>query len=300
MKSRGFSLWWLFLILTSWFLLCHAALCAVTLPPVALEELASITAPVVVRSSPCSATCGLGLRTEEVCLLAGDRRTEACKERKAECLVEWDCGLRPVTVMAGEARELDCLGEVMAAMGRFKFLFSWRYARGIVTTDNSFFSRYEVPRLDKLALEPVREMDAGTYRCDVKDSDYRMVKRVYFGVKVLPPKAIQLDYASALSRWDNQPTSGSNSTATPTILRPSLTLFQIVVYSLAISSGVTVLAFLALYCIFWKKSDGAGEPDTKAQCCQRSHHQFVCFLNYIGKLFSCRERERERERGPPL
>jgi hypothetical protein len=30
----------------------------------------------------------------------------------------------------------------------------------------------------------VREEDAGTYRCDVQDTDYRRVKRLYLGLKV--------------------------------------------------------------------------------------------------------------------
>ncbi|CDQ97643.1 unnamed protein product, partial [Oncorhynchus mykiss] len=111
--------------------------------------------------------------------------------------------LQTVTVQAGQRLELDCLGEVMEAMGRFSFRVSWRHARGVVTTDDSLLGRWDAPRLDRLVLDPVREEDAGTYRCDVQDTDYRRVKRLYLGLKVLPPEALRLDFPSALARWDD-------------------------------------------------------------------------------------------------
>lgn len=42
---------------------------------------------------------------------------------------------------------------------RFRVL--WRYARGIISSDDSLFNRYEAPHLDRVILDPVREKDAG-------------------------------------------------------------------------------------------------------------------------------------------
>lgn len=61
-------------------------------------------------------------------------------------------------MLAGQRLELDCLGEVMEAMGRFSFRVSWRYARGVVTTDDSLLGRWDAPRLDRLVLDPVSEL----------------------------------------------------------------------------------------------------------------------------------------------
>lgn len=41
------------------------------------------------------------------------------------------------------------------------FRVSWRYARGIITSDNSLFARWTAPWLDRVVLDPVREENAG-------------------------------------------------------------------------------------------------------------------------------------------
>lgn len=43
---------------------------------------------------------------------------------------------------------------------------------------------------------------SGTYRCDVQDSSFRRVKRMYWGIRVLPVGVLNLDYESSLARWD--------------------------------------------------------------------------------------------------
>ncbi|XP_063065173.1 transmembrane protein 81 isoform X2 [Engraulis encrasicolus] len=152
----------------------------------------------VKHSSPCSSTCGQGIRVQEVCPLNGGD----CYERKVKCLETWQCGMRTLMVPAGGSVELDCLGEVMSAMGTFSFMISWRVAPGIVTTDTSLFVRLVVPQLAQLTLDPVQEKHAGTYRCDVLDKSHRTVKRIFYGLKVLPPELLRLDFTSALEQWD--------------------------------------------------------------------------------------------------
>ena len=39
---------------------------------------------------------------------------------------------------------------------------SWRYARGIITSDDRLFSRLKVPRVDRVVLDPISERHAGT------------------------------------------------------------------------------------------------------------------------------------------
>nr|XP_046193902.1 transmembrane protein 81 [Oncorhynchus gorbuscha] len=194
--------------LVSWSFLLLCCLSSPTPNPLSLadlEDLNAVPAEVIIHSSPCSTTCGLGLRTQELCPLREGQVGEEkdCHVRKVRCVDSWQCGLQTVTVQAGQRLELDCLGEVMEAMGRFSFRVSWRHARGVVTTDDSLLGRWDAPRLDRLVLDPVREEDAGTYRCDVQDTDYRRVKRLYLGLKVLPPEALRLDFPSALARWDD-------------------------------------------------------------------------------------------------
>ncbi|XP_037629183.1 transmembrane protein 81 isoform X2 [Sebastes umbrosus] len=137
-----------------------------------------------------------------------DEVSEECRVRTVNCVESWQCGLRTMTVTSGQKVEIDCLGEVMKEIGRFSWRVSWRYARGIISSDDSLFSQWEAPLLDRLILDPVREEDAGTYSCVVQDAAYRRVKMVYWGIRVLPVGILNLDYESSLAQWDssgNQP-----------------------------------------------------------------------------------------------
>ncbi|XP_029363305.1 transmembrane protein 81 [Echeneis naucrates] len=182
-----------------------------------LDPTDKVAVEVIVDSSPCSTTCGLGIKTQTVCLMEdgkaaieedeGSRgRTEVseeCHVRRVKCLQSWKCGLMTMTVYSGQRVEIDCLGEVMEAMGRFSWRVLWRYARGIISSDDSLFGPWEAPQLDRVILDPVREADAGTYCCDVQDAFFRRVKRVYWGIRVLPADVLNLDYESSLARWDS-------------------------------------------------------------------------------------------------
>ncbi|XP_020557260.1 transmembrane protein 81 isoform X2 [Oryzias latipes] len=192
-------------------------------PPVSAgpDEAEKVVLEVITDSSPCSTTCGLGIRTQTLCLLKDSKTaleekvgrkngtkdasqtkvSEECRVRKVNCLELWQCGLQTMTVTTGQRVEIDCLGEVMEAMGRFSWRVSWRYARGIITSDDSLFERWTAPLLDRMVLDPVKEENAGTYRCDVQDTNFRRVKRIYWGIRVLPVGVVNLDYESALARW---------------------------------------------------------------------------------------------------
>ncbi|KAG5847176.1 transmembrane protein 81 [Anguilla anguilla] len=237
---------WLWLFVGIWCLLSGPVSCAPTLPSADLEDLQSISSEVIVRRGPCSATCGLGLRTEEKCLLEGGGTPRDCHEHKVRCLLTWQCGLRTLTAPTGGAVVLDCLGEVTQAQGRFGFFLSWRYARGVVTTDDSLFARWHTPVLDQVTLDPLHEENAGTYRCDVQDSTHRMVKRVYFGVKVLPPDVIRLNFTKALSQWDITD-KRLNPGPGPEPVYSYLTQRDMVLYSLTVAAVAAALIFLSLH-----------------------------------------------------
>ncbi|XP_032418018.1 transmembrane protein 81 [Xiphophorus hellerii] len=181
------------------------------------EEEDKVPLEVITESSPCSMTCGLGVKTQTLCLLkdgkAAMENTEGkegskssisktCRSQQVQCVESWQCGLKTMTVTSGQRVEIDCLGEVMAAMGAFSWRVSWRYARGVISSDDSLFDRWKAPDLHRVVLDPVREKDAGTYRCDVQDTNYRRRKTAYWGVRVLPAGVVNLDYQSSLSQWD--------------------------------------------------------------------------------------------------
>ncbi|XP_041859845.1 transmembrane protein 81 [Melanotaenia boesemani] len=235
-------------------------LCTHFLTSADLEEVDEVPVEVITDSSPCSATCGLGLKTQTLCLLKDSQKaledkvngkdgtqeisqsnvSDECRVRKVKCLEMWQCGLRTMTVASGQKVEIDCLEEVMEAMGRFSWRVSWRYAPGMITSDDSLFERWEAPHLDRVILDPVREEDAGTYRCDVQDTNYRRVKRVYWGIRVLPTGVINLDYESSLAQWDQ-----TESQQKPAVLETGTLLFYAVGISVILAGGWTGL--LGLY-----------------------------------------------------
>ncbi|KAM6929880.1 transmembrane protein 81-like [Lycodopsis pacificus] len=161
-----------------------------------MADLEEVDRTLIVDSSPCSTTCGLGVE------ITYKKVSEDCCVRKVKSLQSWQCGLRTMTVTSGERVEIDCLGEAMEAMGRFSWRVTWRYAGGIITTDDSLFIRRDAPLLDRVILDPIREEDAGTYRCVVQDVTSRIVKRAYWGIRVLPVGILNLDYESSLAQWN--------------------------------------------------------------------------------------------------
>ncbi|XP_047186750.1 transmembrane protein 81 isoform X3 [Scophthalmus maximus] len=240
-----------------------------------LDGADEVAVEVVVDSSPCSTTCGLGIKTQTLCLMndgktameedagrrVGTEVSEVCRVRKVKCQESWQCGLRTMTVTAGQRVEIDCLGEVLQAMGRFSWRVLWRYARGIITSDSSLFARWQAPQLDHVILDPVREEDAGehtcasaqteprlspahqrTYLCDVQDAGFRRVKRVYWGIRVLPAGILNLDYESAVAQWE---TAGDQQNRTASDQHD---LKMILLYTVLIPLG---LAGAAAALIYW-------------------------------------------------
>lgn len=248
----SYSAFWLALVY--WTLLHSSIKCSI-LNKADLQELEKINTWVITHSSPCSATCGLGLRTQELCPIGGtaSTSTSACKTRTVRCLDTWKCGLKTQTAIASQKLVLDCLEEVMDAMGRFAFVVSWRFARGVITSDDSLFTRYEALSLDKVVLDPVREEDSGTYRCDVLDTGRHRVKRMYKGVRVMSPNMLSLDFAKGLNQWENPESLGPNMTTIATGKPyPSSTLRNMVLVSVSICVALIAVIFLPLWAFYRK------------------------------------------------
>ncbi|XP_019722742.1 transmembrane protein 81 [Hippocampus comes] len=171
---------------------------------------------VVVNSTLCSVTCGMGIKVHTVCTMKDGEKAvektkgsaeaveamEQCHDVKVKCRESWQCGLKTVTVTTGEKLKLDCLVEDTKKM-EHSWRVTWHRATGVISSDDLLFARWDNPQLDLVILNPVREEHAGTYRCDVLDANFRRLKTVYWGVRVLPKGILNLDYDHAQSVWDS-------------------------------------------------------------------------------------------------
>ncbi|XP_072304728.1 transmembrane protein 81 [Eucyclogobius newberryi] len=160
-----------------------------------IEEMAT-------NSTPCSATCGPGIKSFTMCKLKDSKAavqkdipaevTKDCRVHWVECVKKWDCGLRTLTVTAGQKLDLDCVGQDMKEV-IYTWSVSWRYAAGVITSVDSLFTKLFVPNMGRFRLDPVEEKHAGTYCCIVQSAAFRRLKKIYWGVRVLLPDDIDLD-----------------------------------------------------------------------------------------------------------
>ncbi|NXB98409.1 TMM81 protein, partial [Orthonyx spaldingii] len=163
-----------------------------------------LRARIAVNSTPCSVTCGLGVRQERLCelTLAGERRN--CSLVRSRCLSEWICGLRHLSAPEGKPFQLSCLSPDAASLVEgLNFGYTWRFARGLITTNDLLFQPFRNPS-PSLSFSPALESHSGTYRCDVQElSSFRLVKRIYFGLRVIPADLVDLDFQKSLT-WEQQ------------------------------------------------------------------------------------------------
>ncbi|XP_074833902.1 transmembrane protein 81 [Carettochelys insculpta] len=172
-----------------------ASLETITIP----EQLKSAVAKVLVSTTSCSVTCGLGFKVEELCQVAPNGKRSHCTFRRSDCLTNWICGLLHFTVPMGKQFELSCLTSEMIGVGSQAFIYTWRLARSIITTDDMLFKPFKT-RSYVIKLSPAKELDAGTYRCDVQlMKTFRLVKRIYFGLRVIPNNLVNLNFEKSLT-----------------------------------------------------------------------------------------------------
>ncbi|XP_017687649.1 PREDICTED: transmembrane protein 81 [Lepidothrix coronata] len=168
-----------------------------------LEQLRASVARIAVNSTPCSVTCGPGLKLEELCEVtpAGERRN--CSLVSSYCLGTFLCGLRHLTVPTGQPLQLPCLAPDAPRPGNHGYSYTWELARGLITTNDLLFEplRNSSPAL---SFSPAREAHAGTYRCDVRlRGTSKPIKRVYFGLRVIPGDLVGLSFQQSLT-WEQK------------------------------------------------------------------------------------------------
>ncbi|XP_036609447.1 transmembrane protein 81 [Trichosurus vulpecula] len=154
---------------------------------------------VIVNTTPCTVTCGLGYKEESTCEVGPDGVRRKCETHHTECLTNWICGMVHFTVPIGKEFELTCLSEDILLYGQEAFRFTWMLARGIISTDDELFKPFR-RSIHSMVLNPVREHDSGTYRCDVQLlKNLRFVKRVYFALRVIPADLVNLNFDQSLT-----------------------------------------------------------------------------------------------------
>ncbi|NXS61129.1 TMM81 protein, partial [Brachypteracias leptosomus] len=172
---------------------------AVTIP----AELGSVVAEVAVNATSCSVTCGVGVKVEEMCEVtpAGERRN--CSLLRSSCLTSWMCGLLHFTIPAGRPFQLSCLASDTVGFESGAYSYSWKLAPGLITVNDVLFKPFNNTD-SALRLSPAREADAGTYRCDVQMLKVaKVVKRIYFGIRVIRNALVHLDYRKSLT-WEQK------------------------------------------------------------------------------------------------
>ncbi|NXR65534.1 TMM81 protein, partial [Rhadina sibilatrix] len=162
-----------------------------------------LQAMVVVNSSSCSVSCGPGVKEELLCEVspAGERRN--CSLVRSQCLSDWICGLRHLRIPEGKPFQLICLSPAAASLEGQNFGYTWRFAPGLITTNDLLFHPFRNPS-PSLSFSPALESHSGTYRCDVQVlSSFQLVKRIYFGLRVIPRDLVDLDFEKSLT-WEQQ------------------------------------------------------------------------------------------------
>ncbi|NXN00385.1 TMM81 protein, partial [Sylvia borin] len=158
---------------------------------------------VVVNSTSCSVTCGLGVREEQVCEVTPAAEIRNCSVVRSRCLSDWICGLQHLRIPEGKPVRLVCLSPDAAGLGGPDFGYTWRFAHGLITTNDLLFHPFHNPN-PSLSFSPALESHSGTYRCDVQVlSSFKLVKRIYFGLRVIPRGLVDLDFEKSLT-WEQQ------------------------------------------------------------------------------------------------
>ncbi|KAM5237793.1 transmembrane protein 81 [Ctenodactylus gundi] len=163
------------------------------------DKLQEAVGKVIVNATSCTVTCGLGYKEETVCEVGPDGIRRKCESQRLECLTSWICGMLHFTVLDGEEFELSCLSSDILEIGQEAFRFTWRLARGIISTNDEVFRPFQAYS-HFVRFRPAQEYDSGTYRCDVQLlKNLRLIKRLYFGLRVLPPKLVNLNFHQSLT-----------------------------------------------------------------------------------------------------
>ncbi|XP_036297733.1 transmembrane protein 81 [Pipistrellus kuhlii] len=223
------------------------------------EKLKEAVGKVIVNATTCTVTCGLGYKEETVCEVGPDGVRRKCTSQRLECLTNWICGMLHFTVLKGKEFELSCLSSDILEIGQEAFRFTWRLARGIISTDDEVFKPFRASS-HFVRFRYIQEVDSGTYRCDVQLlENLRLVKRLYFGVRVLLPKLVKLNFQQSLTEDQKLVDEGLavNLGNYSRPYRPPWRKKVAIALGIGITSGVmsTVMLGIALYS-GWRTTNG--------------------------------------------
>ncbi|NXR38944.1 TMM81 protein, partial [Zosterops hypoxanthus] len=162
--------------------------------------LVGLRALVVVNSTSCSVTCGLGVKDDWVCEVSPAGEYWNCSLVRSRCLRDWICGLQHLRIPEGKPTRLVCLSPEAASLEGPNFGYTWQFSRGLITTNDLLFRPFHNPS-PSLSFSPALESHSGTYRCDVQVlSSFQLVKRIYFGLRVIPRGLVNLDFEKSLTK----------------------------------------------------------------------------------------------------
>ncbi|NXX16190.1 TMM81 protein, partial [Podargus strigoides] len=224
----------------------------VTIP----AELKSVVVKVAVNTTSCSVTCGPGSRLDEMCEMtpAGERRN--CTVHRSQCLTTWVCGLQLFTIRVGKPFQLSCLAVDTVGFDSRAYSFTWRFAQGLITTNDLLFRRFINPE-SVVRFSSTKESAAGTYRCDVRMlKTLRVVKRVYFGVRVIQNTLMDLNFEKSLTQEQKLAANKEEGNAANGTIEEVQPFWEGELFReclVAVGNGVTggVLVSMAL-CVWWK------------------------------------------------
>ncbi|XP_053311874.1 transmembrane protein 81-like [Spea bombifrons] len=169
---------------------------AVTVP----DRLKGVSVKMVVESSPCSTSCGLGNKKEKRCIVGPSGKREDCETVSVSCVVSWICGMTSYTLTVGQPFTMNCLIVPAEGQSNQGLNYYWYNTKGQVTTQDDLFRPLRI-RYFNITFPAIKESDAGSYRCDVQHAlDFKLIKRVYYAVKVIPPSLVNLNYGKSLMR----------------------------------------------------------------------------------------------------
>ncbi|XP_063775348.1 transmembrane protein 81-like [Pseudophryne corroboree] len=229
----------------------------VTIPAI----LKGISAKMIVESTICSTSCGIGTRIESRCIVDKDGMHIDCEKVAIECVISWMCGLRTYTRTVGDSFNMTCFDPVESKTDPETLDFYWRVARGRMTTEDEAFNPIKLGGY-MVEFPYVLESHAGTYRCDIySKKERKLVQRLDFGLKVRNPKAASLNTEQLVARSQMVKAAITQGRKRPlTLVRETLTLKErlLIILVVGIITGLLAGCFYALirWCVNkWKNLD---------------------------------------------
>ncbi|NXR06643.1 TMM81 protein, partial [Semnornis frantzii] len=236
---------------TAGLLLCAFSLSLVlSLEPITIPaELRTSILKIAVNSTPCSVTCGVGFKLEQVCDVTGAGERRNCTVQRSTCLASMMCGLLHLAVPVGKPLQLSCLPSDVVAAANGAYRYRWSLAPGVITINKLLLKPFHASD-PVLSFSSVREADAGTYQCDVQRlKSFQVIKRVYFGVTVIQDDMADLNFDNSLT-WEQKVAGnkqeGSPKNSTQEEVQSQKQGKSLVLYWVGLGCGVTGGVILSL------------------------------------------------------